>query len=196
MNTATTLAITAAVCGLALASAPARADHDDSDKAVSCSSNDGHRVECPANLRGYTLSDVDQSSRTDCVVGRNWGYDDRGVWVDNGCRATFKFEQGGHVDHPRSYSYRDAGTKGEDLKVKCESKDGHRSNCKVDLRGYRIADVRELSRADCDIGRNFGYDDRGVWVDNGCRGEFIFTGTRDGRLSDSRDRDDRYDDRR
>jgi hypothetical protein len=58
----------------------------------------------------------------------------------------------------------------------------------VNLRGYRIADVHELSRADCDIGRNFGYDDRGVWVDGGCRGEFVFTRDRDGRYSD-RDRD-------
>ena len=73
--------------------------------------------------------------------------------------------------------------------MKCESRDGHRKVCDAHLRGYRIADVREISRTDCDIGRNFGYDDRGVWVDDGCRAEFIFTSTRD------RDRGDHYSDR-
>ncbi len=47
----------------------------------------------------------------------------------------------------------------------------------------------EISRTDCDIGRNFGYDDRGVWVDDGCRAEFTFVSVRD------RDRHDRYSDR-
>ncbi|MEJ1964276.1 MAG: DUF3011 domain-containing protein [Gammaproteobacteria bacterium] len=73
--------------------------------------------------------------------------------------------------------------------MKCESQDGRRNNCNADLRGYRIADVREISKADCDIGRNFGYDDRGVWVDDGCRAEFIFTAVND------HDRRDRYSDR-
>ena len=173
-------------CGLAYAD-------DDSwspEKSVACSSNDGHRNECSADLRGYTVRDVDQSSRTECVVGRNWGYTDRGVWVDDGCRATFKFDRTRGGDHPRAWGYRDPGNSptGEQ-RVKCESRDGHRNVCDVNLRGYRIADVHELSKADCDIGRNFGYDDRGVWVDDGCRAEFIFTAVND------RDRRDRFSDR-
>jgi hypothetical protein len=135
------------------------------------------------------VRDVDQQSRTECVVGRNWGYDDRGVWVDEGCRATFRFENYRGGDHPRSWGNRDRDYNAADeQRVRCESNNGHRNECNVDLRGYRIADVHELSRADCDIGRNFGYDDRGVWVDGGCRGDFVFTRDRNGRYSD-RDRD-------
>jgi hypothetical protein len=198
MNTATrlvsarrfgvALAIAASACGLMLVASTASADDDEwvPEKSVACSSNDGHRKECPADLHGYTVRDVDQSSRTECVVGRNWGYTDRGVWVDDGCRATFKFDKSRGGDHPRAWGYRDSGydPKGEQ-RVRCESKDGSRNECNANLRGYRIADVREISRADCDIGRNFGYDDRGVWVDDGCRAEFIFeaNGRRD-RLSD------------
>ncbi len=166
----------ASVCGLAYA-------NDDSgtpEKSVSCSSDNGHRNDCAADLRGYTVRDVDQSSRTECVVGRNWGYTDRGVWVDDGCRATFKFDRSRGGDHPRDYGYRDSSySSSGEQRVKCESRDGHRNVCDANLHGYRISDVREISKADCDIGRNFGYDDRGVWVDDGCRAEFIFTATRD-----------------
>jgi len=30
-----------------------------------------------------------QLSRTNCVLNRNWGADQNGVWVSNGCRAEF-----------------------------------------------------------------------------------------------------------
>jgi hypothetical protein len=126
------------------------------------------------------------------VVGRNWGYTDRGVWVDEGCRATFKFDRERGGDHPRAWGYRDpAGPVSDEQRVKCESRDGRRAECDVDLHGYRLADVREMSRADCDIGRNFGYDDRGVWVDEGCRAEFVFVSRerRAERLSSERDLD-------
>lgn len=185
-----------AACGFAFASAARaddRADDNGSEKVVACASNDGHRKECPADLRGYTVRDVDQESRTECVVGRNWGYDRRGVWVDEGCRATFRFDSYRGGNHPRNYGYHEPGyNTSDEQRVKCESRDGRRANCNADLRGYRIADVKELSRADCDIGRNFGYDDRGVWVDDGCRGEFLFTRDRGGRFSD-RDGDRDFD---
>jgi hypothetical protein len=186
------LFVAASVCGLALVSDTARADDDSwmPEKTVSCSSDDGRKNECAADLRGYTVRNVDQASRTECVVGRNWGYNDRGVWVDDGCRATFSFDKTRGGDHPRSWGYRDPVYSGErEQRVTCESRDGRRNECDMDLRGYRIADVREKSRADCDIGRNFGYDDRGVWVDNGCRAEFIFMAER------GRDRDERLSER-
>lgn len=171
------LALGLAICGIGLAFAPAYADDDRySEKSVTCGSQDGHRAECSADLKGYTVRDVDQESRTDCVVGRNWGYTKRGVWVDDGCRATFHFTNARGGNHPRDYSYRDASYRSDAQKsVKCESHDGKRNTCDADLRGYRIQDVREISRTDCDIGRNFGYDDRGVWVDEGCRAQFLFT---------------------
>ncbi len=78
------------------------------EKSVACSSDDGRRRECSADLRGYTVRDVDQSSRTECVVGRNWGYTDRGVWVDEGCRATFMFDKSRGGDHPRDWGYPDS----------------------------------------------------------------------------------------
>lgn len=184
-----------AACGFAFASA-ARADDSRGEKIVSCSSDDGRRRECDADLRGYTLRDVDQASRTDCVVGRNWGYDDRGVWVTEGCRATFHFDSRDR-DRDHAYNWRDRDDRDRDYnaadeqRVRCESKNGRRANCDADLHGYRLVDVKEISHTDCDVGRNFGYDDRGVWVERGCRGEFVFVRDR-GRYSD-RDRDRDFD---
>src|SRR5262245_23831159 len=134
MNTAIRLFVAAALvsgCGLALAD-----DNWAPEKSVACSSNDGKRNECPADLRGYTVRNVDQSSRTECVVGRNWGYTDRGVWVDDGCRATFQFDKSRGGDHPRAWGYRDRPSAGEEQKVRCESHDGKRNVCDVNLRGY------------------------------------------------------------
>ncbi|HEU4624899.1 MAG TPA: DUF3011 domain-containing protein [Steroidobacteraceae bacterium] len=180
-----------AASGFAFASA-AHADDRSGDKTVSCSSDDGRRKECDADLRGYSLRDVDQASRTDCVVGRNWGYDERGVWVTEGCRATFHFDRTRDGDRRHPYAWRDRDDDhdydtADERRIRCESKDSRRTTCDADLRGYRLADLKEISHADCDIGRNFGYDDRGVWVEQGCRGDFIFTRDR-GRYSD-RDRD-------
>ena len=123
------------------------------------------------------------------MVGRNFGYDDRGVWVDGGCRgdvhASVKAASG--TTAARSYGYTEPGIDGE-KRVRCESEGGRRANCDADLRGYRFVEVRNLSRADCVIGRNFGYDDRGVWAEEGCRGEFVFADER----TASRYPDDRY----
>lgn len=67
--------------------------------------------------------------------------------------------------------------------VTCESLNEGRNTCEADLRGYRIVDVHEISDADCDIGRSYGYSNRGVWVDKGCRAEFVFNRINSGRRS-------------
>jgi hypothetical protein len=164
------------------------AHSESADKTVSCSSRGGDRVECAADLRGYSLADIKQESRAQCEVGRNFGYDDRGVWVDGGCRGAFTFREGGdRDDRARSFGYSEPGVDGE-KRVRCESKGARRADCEADLRGYRFVEVRNLSRADCVVGRNFGYDDRGVWTEEGCRGEFVFVDER----TVSRHPDDRY----
>jgi hypothetical protein len=56
--------------------------------SVTCSSYDGGRHYCgkynPNDLR---LSR--QLSESPCVLGTGWGVDQRGRWVDRGCRAEF-----------------------------------------------------------------------------------------------------------
>jgi len=37
--------------------------------------------------RGVRL--VNQRSGSPCVLGQTWGYNNKGIWVDRGCRADF-----------------------------------------------------------------------------------------------------------
>jgi hypothetical protein len=55
----------------------------------SCASNNMRRNFCAANTRGGVRI-IRQRSDTDCIFNRTWGFDQRGIWVDRGCRADFE----------------------------------------------------------------------------------------------------------
>ena len=59
--------------------------------------------------------------------------------------------------------------------IRCESTDNHTRHCDVDTRGG-VYLSRRLSDAACTQGRTWGYDNRGIWVTGGCRGEFTVGG--------------------
>lgn len=56
---------------------------------VYCASDDMGRHGCPLNTRGGVRL-IRQRSDADCIYGRTWGFDRRGIWVDRGCRADFE----------------------------------------------------------------------------------------------------------
>ena len=56
---------------------------------VRCQSDDYDRTYCQADTRGGVRL-VRQLSDADCISGRTWGYDRRGIWVARGCRADFE----------------------------------------------------------------------------------------------------------
>lgn len=59
----------------------------------------------------------------------------------------------------------------------CASDNGRRNYCNTDTRsGVRM--VRQRSDAACIQGRTWGFDRRGIWVDRGCRADFV-VGNRD-----------------
>src|SRR3954471_18224604 len=65
-------------------------------------------------------------------------------------------------------------------RMNCESLQSEnygRKYCTADTRGG-VRLNRTLSDSNCVQGSSWGYDDRGVWVDNGCRGEFLLQGNR------------------
>ena len=127
-----------------------------------CESIDGRRNYCRANTAGGVALSR-QISQTRCLRGSTWGYDGGGVWVSQGCRAEFVagYGSGGYSD-----GYAGART------LRCESIDGRMRRCAADTRGgVRLG--RQLSDARCDEGRNWGQDRNGVWVNGGCRAEFV-----------------------
>jgi hypothetical protein len=117
---------------------------------------------CPARVGDKKVYLERQLSDDSCVRGSSWGVDRNrdGIWVDRGCRGKFRVEHrdGGCYDRPKRY-------------MTCESYGNKYNHCPAQItEGVRLR--RNLSDTDCVRGRNWGHDSRGVWVDNGCRGEF------------------------
>jgi hypothetical protein len=134
-------------------------------QTITCESNDGGRKHCgDANPGQVTLQR--QISGSDCIENRSWGVDDRGLWVDHGCRAVFL--TGGYNNNGPNQGGNDAGT------VKCESNDGNRKYCgRID---GQVALQHQISGSPCEQGRGWGVDNRGLWVDHGCRAIFATGG--------------------
>ncbi|MEO8024947.1 MAG: DUF3011 domain-containing protein [Bryobacteraceae bacterium] len=75
-------------------------------------------------------------------------------------------------------------------RVRCASSNGSRTVCEVDMRNATVKIDRTIAGSRCDEGRSWGVTDRGIWVDRGCRADFIVT-----RLA-QRGRWDRWDNNR
>lgn len=128
-------------------------------RLVVCESQNNGREHCRADTSlGIALSR--QISDNPCVLGRSWGYDENGIWVDHGCRGEFS---AGNLTAMISSS--------TGATLVCESKDGRRAHCPVNTSGG-IRLMRQFSDSDCVFNRTWGYDANGVWVSEGCRGEF------------------------
>jgi len=63
--------------------------------------------------------------------------------------------------------------------IYCASEDGRRHYCGIDTRGG-VTLARQHSGSSCIKGQTWGYDRNGVWVDRGCRADFV-TGENNGR---------------
>ena len=115
---------------------------------VACSAAAGAREVCQANTAaGVALV----SGSPACVLGRTWGYDQDGIWVSDGCQATFVLTTRGALE--------------------CGS-DGARQHCAADTSAGVVL-ARSTATAPCVLGESWGYDATGVWVDKGCRAEFV-----------------------
>jgi hypothetical protein len=151
-----------------------------SAQTFSCSSDDGKRHYCSANAPGRVRL-VQQRSESACQEGYSWGSDDRGIWVDHGCRADFVIEGGqsnedrdrGDRDHNRDGDGNRGDNRGSDRTqvVSCSSDDMHRHYCPADTRGG-VQLIKQNSDSSCRQGRSWGFDRRGIWVDHGCRADF------------------------
>jgi hypothetical protein len=71
---------------LSLAQAPPAAT------TVVCESKAGERKVCPADASaGVAL--VKSTGASSCLLGKTWGYDDKGIWVTDGCGGEFQLGQ-------------------------------------------------------------------------------------------------------
>jgi len=135
-------------------------NYSSTSRTLVCESGSGkHR--CPIDT-SYGVSLSRQLSKHSCAMGRDWGYDENGVWVANGCRAEFTVNTSGYAPMS-SAAARPV--------VTCES-NGHRNFCAADTT-FGVTLQRQLSDRDCIAGQTWGYDSGGIWVTRGCRAEFM-----------------------
>jgi hypothetical protein len=127
-------------------------------ESIICES-DGRRRFCAADT-SFGVRIARQISRNDCIEGRTWGFNNNGIWVDNGCRAEFTLGRRGGGGYGRRPEV-----------LVCESDFGHTHRCNVDTRGG-VRLTRQLSRVECIFGRTWGYNRDEIWVRDGCRAEF------------------------
>jgi DUF3011 family protein len=146
-----------------------------------CASNDFNVHFCSVNPGG-AVDLLRQRSEAACIYGRTWGFDERGIWVDRGCRADFAvtFER-------RAYNPQFRGRV-----IYCASNDMGFHGCNVNTY-YGVRIVRQRSESPCIYGRTWGYDDHGIWVDRGCRADFAIGGRHSWNRGDDRDEDRDYD---
>jgi Protein of unknown function (DUF3011) len=234
-------AVAAMLCAWAAMVTPRVAWSAAGDSLVRCESSARETVRCKADTRGgVTLQR--QLSRAGCWYDETWGYDSKGIWVSNGCRADFALGTKPVVGAPSgsgaaapsgssgisgtdvamgaaavlvvgaiaaavlsnrgdddddedddrcrrrdrrgrcldSYDddddyYGDGDPWRRDQRVQCESQGNKERYCRVETRrGVEL--YRQLSEARCRYGSTWGYDRHGIWVDRGCRAEFVIRG--------------------
>ena len=74
--------------GVSVAALLLLASIDAQARSLVCESEDRTTHYCAADTRGGVHLST-QFSKASCRQGSSWGYDSRGVWVSNGCRAQF-----------------------------------------------------------------------------------------------------------
>ena len=129
---------------------------------IQCESRNYQQQACPTGRQITAAWVVNQQSSAPCIQGQTWGYQNSDIWVTQGCAAEFG------VQGAVAYMAPVSGT------IVCESRDYTQNFCPVGQFFSRAWLVTQRSRAPCQQGRSWGYDRNGIWVTQGCEGEFAF----------------------
>jgi hypothetical protein len=161
-------------------------------QTIACNSDDERRHSCSVDTRGGVRV-ATQHSDSACTEGYSWGSDNQGVWVDHGCRAEFTVGESrdwsrdyrddirnGNRDETRNdnrFENRNDqfGGSGQSQRIACNSDDMRKHSCSVDTRGGAVRLAVQHSEAACTKGYSWGTNRRGIWVDHGCRADFVIT---------------------
>jgi hypothetical protein len=167
------VAIVAMGVSMLAVTAPAQAQrYDPGPQGAYCASNDGRFARCQVPWRDAEL--VQQASKARCIRDQTWGFDRYGIWVDRGCRGQFVPARGYGYGDDYGGGRRPGWGRPQQLQVRCESHGGNYQVCPVELRrDDSVRLVNRFSSADCREGRSWGWSRDGIWVDRGCRADFV-----------------------
>ena len=155
---------------------------------IRCESREQRTVYCGYNVSGNVRL-VRRSSQASCIRGRTWGVDRGRLWVSRGCRAQFQVDTDRYGDDDRygsgygndygngngsgyGYGYGYGYGNRQARLLVCESRGGRYNFCGVGNAG-QVQIRRQLSDTRCLQNSTWGYRNGGVWVDRGCRAEFV-----------------------
>lgn len=88
---------------------PGRPGYDNGyGQTIRCESRSNRRQQCRVNTQNRVQLIRTIGGR--CVQGRSWGFDQRSIWVDRGCRADFAYgRSGGGYPYPQPQPEKDKG---------------------------------------------------------------------------------------
>ena len=142
-------------------------------RTIKCESRGGKYTYCRTGAYGPVRLQR-QLSGTACVPYETWGADSDGggVWVWNGCRATFLVGGGWGGPPPGHQPPHHGGPGGPGGRtVTCKSEGFSYNRCDIG-RARDVRLERNLSDTRCRRNDNWGVDRGGIWVDRGCAGRF------------------------
>ncbi len=105
--------------------------------------------------------------------GRNWNLGRDSIQVRGGCRAVFQYQIGGRGGNYGG-GYGGGNQGGFAGVIKCESWQFRPARCNAPTRGG--VQLQRVIAGDCREGQTWGWDRNGIWVNGGCRAEFILAG--------------------
>ncbi|WP_310497167.1 DUF3011 domain-containing protein [Sandarakinorhabdus sp.] len=114
----------------------------------------------------------------DCIEGQTWRWDRNSIDVRGGCRAEFFVQTGGvNGGGWNGGGWNDGGWNGGGWNsggnfrtIRCNSWNWQPARCRVDIR--RGVQIVRIDGGRCIEGRSWGWDRRGIWVQDGCRAVF------------------------
>ncbi len=134
-----------------------------SGQEVVCESSYGQVRTCRADTSGR-VEFVQNLSTTNC--DNRWGYDARGIWVKDGCRARF-------MTYPSDHNPIGQQPIGDYIRVKCKSRKNQLKICDTKGPFNRVEFRREISAGKYPCEGNWGINRQGqLYVTNNCYAEF------------------------
>lgn len=149
--------------GLSLYRPPAvsRAEDVPADQIaeIYCASQEGRYRHCDADTLARNVFLLHEFSPGNCVYGKTWGHNSRGIWVDGGCGGLFRMKS--IFRQPPRFE-----------RLICESLVHRESVCPFSLSG-RLYLQERLSRAPCVENEHWSLQNQSVRVKDGCRAVFV-----------------------